>query len=46
MADEPEINKKVEILRALLRTKDQFDELIENIDPLPPAPSQPFKPRI
>ena len=29
MADEPEINKKVEILRALLRTKDQFDELIE-----------------
>ena len=29
MADEPEITKNVEILRALLRTKDQFDELIE-----------------
>ena len=29
MADEPQITKNVEILSALLRTKEQFDELIE-----------------
>mgnify|MGYP003114759947 FL=1 len=29
MAEEPEINKRVEILRSLLRTKEQFDELFD-----------------